>query len=245
MITKSSRVRPHGGVKQSFTLIELLVVIAIIAILASILLPALNSARQKGLEASCKNNLKQIGSAFLQYMNDNEDYIPIIYAGVWTSSEIANQGYYWYATYFGTGAIHGAIAPYIRTKAVQFCPANQMQTASGKQSNYTANCYTMSNGSGSVHPEGSYKDVWHKIVKFKSPSSSIALLDCGNRASDYNNYWYALYHWDANAAADAKLGPEGPHNKNHNAMYLDGHVNTIINIFQYTPATLLKEGRGF
>ena len=245
MITKSHKVCPCRGVKRSFTLIELLVVIAIIAILASILLPALNSARQKGLEASCKNNLKQIGSAFLQYMNDNEDYIPIIYAGSWTSSEIANQGYYWYATYFGSGAIHGAIGPYIRTKAVQFCPANMMQTASGKQTNYTANCYSMSNGKGSVHPEGAYSDVWHKIVKIKSPSACVALLDCGNRASDYDTYWYALYHWNQNLTDSKKIGPEGPHNKNHNAMYLDGHVDTVINIFQYESVSFLKNGRGF
>ena len=57
----------HGGVKHRFTLIELLVVIAIIAILAAILLPALNSARERGRSANCISNLKQLGSIITMY----------------------------------------------------------------------------------------------------------------------------------------------------------------------------------
>jgi prepilin-type N-terminal cleavage/methylation domain-containing protein/prepilin-type processing-associated H-X9-DG protein len=63
----------HGRVKQeSFTLIELLVVIAIIAILAAILLPALNSARERGRAASCVSNLKQLGTAMTMYTDNND-----------------------------------------------------------------------------------------------------------------------------------------------------------------------------
>ena len=108
---------------QGFTLIELLVVIAIIAILAAILFPVFGRARENARRASCQSNLKQIGLGLMQYVQDNNERVPVGCADKGTGGGdgqcVAGRDVVWMS----------AIQNYVKSTEVFTCPSADFEQA--------------------------------------------------------------------------------------------------------------------
>ena len=193
---------------KMFTLIELLVVIAIIAILAGMLLPALNTARQKGRSADCTNMQKQSMLGILQYSTDNEDWC------VWATLSVPNYGE-WRGVLRSLGYLPSS-------QKDSKCPDTKFTYSSaGKtfQGSSLALCYPY------------FNNTPRKINYFKRPSGMYYMSGCVcNNYPDVrtfnnsNNYFCKRTTLTTNKYVTNFFAPHGSRG---NMSFLDGHVEAL------------------
>ncbi|MFA6928934.1 MAG: type II secretion system protein [Lentisphaeria bacterium] len=216
--------------KKGFTLIELLVVIAIIAILASMLLPALAKARQKAQAVTCMNKLKNLCLAHTFYLQDNDDYFLV------SSKKINSSTTYWvnswasiswFATpYLGMHAESDptwSVTSGIRKNGPVDCPVNEMGWAGWEFADYGYNAHM-----NSYAKYGTYCKC--RSTQVTKPSILLLFADAYRTGSDLvaTNYQWGT-QWDLQGWKGGGTIGKGIwccHNKQANIVFYDGHAES-------------------